>query len=127
VLTRPMLRKLTAFLAAAAAALTISCAAPAAEYPTHPVTILVAFTPGGPSDVLSRIVGKRPPDFPDRSVDRGVLVDEDIRTPERLLNLSAIHKATGVPDEEDQHLHWNLFELYTVAAPAQRVRRNVEF
>jgi tripartite-type tricarboxylate transporter receptor subunit TctC len=54
-----MLKKLTAFLASLAATLTISVAAPAAEYPTRPVTILVAFTPGGPSDVLSRIVGKR--------------------------------------------------------------------
>ena len=54
-----MLKRLTAFLAGLAAALTISLAAPAAEYPTHPVTILVAFTPGGPSDVLARIVGKR--------------------------------------------------------------------
>jgi len=35
-------------------------AAPArAEYPTHPVTLVVAFTPGGPSDVLARIVGKK--------------------------------------------------------------------
>ena len=32
---------------------------PAADYPTRPVTLVVAFTPGGPSDVLSRIVGKR--------------------------------------------------------------------
>src|SRR3954471_6794499 len=54
-----MLKRLTAILAGLAAALTISLTAPAAEYPTHPVTILVAFTPGGPSDVLSRIVGRR--------------------------------------------------------------------
>src|ERR1041384_299795 len=58
-LRRPMLRRLTMFLAGLAAALTISLAAPAAEYPTHPVTIIVAFTPGGPSDVLSRIIGRR--------------------------------------------------------------------
>ena len=37
----------------------MSYAAPAADYPTRPVTIVVAFTPGGPSDVLSRIIGKR--------------------------------------------------------------------
>ena len=43
---------------------TILCAAmtfavSAADYPSRPLTIVVAFTPGGPSDVLSRIVGKR--------------------------------------------------------------------
>jgi tripartite-type tricarboxylate transporter receptor subunit TctC len=31
----------------------------AAEYPTRPVTLLVAFTPGGPSDVLARIIGRQ--------------------------------------------------------------------
>src|SRR5947209_14012004 len=31
----------------------------AADYPVRPVTLAVAFTPGGPSDVLSRIVGKK--------------------------------------------------------------------
>lgn len=31
----------------------------AAEYPARPVTLIVAFTPGGPSDVLARIVGKK--------------------------------------------------------------------
>jgi tripartite-type tricarboxylate transporter receptor subunit TctC len=30
-----------------------------AEYPTRPVTLIIAFTPGGPSDVLARIVGKK--------------------------------------------------------------------
>jgi tripartite-type tricarboxylate transporter receptor subunit TctC len=59
VLKKLMLKKLTAFVAFLAAALAISLAASAAEYPTRPVTIVVAFTPGGPSDVLSRIVGKR--------------------------------------------------------------------
>jgi tripartite-type tricarboxylate transporter receptor subunit TctC len=34
-------------------------AALAADYPVRPVTLAVAFTPGGPSDVLSRIVGKK--------------------------------------------------------------------
>ncbi len=34
-------------------------AARAAEYPTRPVNLIVAFTPGGPSDVLARIVGRQ--------------------------------------------------------------------
>jgi tripartite-type tricarboxylate transporter receptor subunit TctC len=34
-------------------------AAVAADYPTRPVNLVVAFTPGGPSDVLARIIGKK--------------------------------------------------------------------
>jgi tripartite-type tricarboxylate transporter receptor subunit TctC len=34
-------------------------AAVAAEYPARPVNLIVAFTPGGPSDVLSRILGRK--------------------------------------------------------------------
>jgi tripartite-type tricarboxylate transporter receptor subunit TctC len=41
-----------------AASLVIAVTA-AAEYPVRPVTLIVAFTPGGPSDVLARILGKR--------------------------------------------------------------------
>jgi tripartite-type tricarboxylate transporter receptor subunit TctC len=33
--------------------------AQAADYPNRPVTLVVAFPPGGPSDVLARIVGKK--------------------------------------------------------------------
>src|ERR1700723_1943404 len=33
--------------------------ASAADYPTRPVNLIVAFTPGGPSDVLARIIGKK--------------------------------------------------------------------
>jgi tripartite-type tricarboxylate transporter receptor subunit TctC len=47
------------FLAGLAVAATLSFAASAADYPTRPVSIVVAFTPGGPSDVLSRIIGQR--------------------------------------------------------------------
>ena len=39
------------------------CLAPtgasAQAYPTKPVSLLIAFPPGGPSDVLSRVVGKK--------------------------------------------------------------------
>ena len=34
-------------------------AACAADYPARPVNLIVAFTPGGPSDVLARIVGRQ--------------------------------------------------------------------
>src|SRR6266581_321976 len=46
----------------AAGSIALLCAvvaANAADYPTRPVNLLVAFTPGGPSDVLARILGKR--------------------------------------------------------------------
>jgi tripartite-type tricarboxylate transporter receptor subunit TctC len=54
-----MFRKLPPVVIAFVAALWLSLPAPAADYPSRPVTIIVAFTPGGPSDVLARIVGKR--------------------------------------------------------------------
>ncbi len=47
------------FIAGVVVALTFSFASPAADYPSRPVSIVVAFTPGGPSDVLSRIIGLR--------------------------------------------------------------------
>jgi tripartite-type tricarboxylate transporter receptor subunit TctC len=48
----------------AAALLGLTMLLPGAEagaqaYPTKPVSLLIAFPPGGPSDVLSRIVGKK--------------------------------------------------------------------
>ncbi len=56
---RLILKKLTAVVAGFAAVCVASYAAPAADYPARPVTIVVALTPGGPSDVLSRFIGKR--------------------------------------------------------------------
>src|SRR5437764_13047881 len=56
--TMNMRRLLFAFLLAAATGLWLAAAA-AADYPTRPVSLIVAFTPGGPSDVLARIVGKK--------------------------------------------------------------------
>ena len=46
-------------LLAALASLFPAVPASAAEYPTRPVTLIVAFTPGGPSDVIARIIGRR--------------------------------------------------------------------
>ena len=37
----------------------IMSVAVAADYPSRPVNLVVAFTPGGPSDVLARILGKK--------------------------------------------------------------------
>src|SRR3981189_767588 len=48
---------MSSILASIFALVTTLCAATAADYPTRPVTLIVAFTPGGPSDVLARIVG----------------------------------------------------------------------
>lgn len=73
------------------------------------------------------IVAKRPPDFAYGGVDRGVLVDEHIGTPQCCVNLRAIDKETGFLDESDEYLHRNLFELDPLTRPAQHVRRNVEF
>jgi tripartite-type tricarboxylate transporter receptor subunit TctC len=52
-------RRLLGVVACLALTLFAVGAAPAAEYPNHPVTLIVAFTPGGPSDVIARILGKR--------------------------------------------------------------------
>jgi tripartite-type tricarboxylate transporter receptor subunit TctC len=54
-----MPRIMTAVIAGVAALLWAAPALFAADYPVRPVTLVVAFTPGGPSDVLSRIVGKK--------------------------------------------------------------------
>jgi tripartite-type tricarboxylate transporter receptor subunit TctC len=51
-----MFRKLAALVLLLSA---FAVPAHAADYPTRPVTLVVAFTPGGPSDVLARIVGKQ--------------------------------------------------------------------
>jgi tripartite-type tricarboxylate transporter receptor subunit TctC len=53
-----MLRRLVPVISAFIA-LFIPVTAHAAGYPTRAVNLVVAFTPGGPSDVLARIVGKR--------------------------------------------------------------------
>jgi tripartite-type tricarboxylate transporter receptor subunit TctC len=58
-----MTRLIAIAIAALVCALTFSGIVPtraiAAEYPTRPVTLIVAFTPGGPSDVLARIIGRQ--------------------------------------------------------------------
>src|ERR1700741_4683135 len=54
------LEKMTKLLTAALAFFAmLATGAVAADYPTRPVTLVVAFTPGGPSDVLARIVGRQ--------------------------------------------------------------------
>src|SRR2546430_13658764 len=54
-----MFKKFVTLAAGLAAMLLALPAAPAADYPTRPINLLVAFTPGGPSDVLSRILGRK--------------------------------------------------------------------
>jgi len=54
-----MLRKPLAILAALGLLAWTMPAGHAADYPTRPITLAVAFPPGGASDVLARLVGKK--------------------------------------------------------------------
>jgi tripartite-type tricarboxylate transporter receptor subunit TctC len=54
-----MYHKVRTALVGAALTSVLTLAAHAAQYPNHPVTLVVAFTPGGPSDVLARILGRQ--------------------------------------------------------------------
>jgi tripartite-type tricarboxylate transporter receptor subunit TctC len=49
-----MLKKLLA----GCAALAVAFAAAAEDYPTHPVSVVVPFAPGGPTDTVTRLVGQ---------------------------------------------------------------------
>ena len=52
-----MAKKLALLIAGLVAALTLSFAAPAADYPTRPITLIVPHKAGGPSDVIARVLG----------------------------------------------------------------------
>src|SRR5260370_42478585 len=54
-----MRRTILAWLATLSLGLGLAAAAHAQTYPTRPVTLVVAFTPAGPSDVLARVVGRK--------------------------------------------------------------------
>jgi tripartite-type tricarboxylate transporter receptor subunit TctC len=54
-----MNRLLASCLVACAAFLGANPAAQAAEYPDHPITLVLGFAPGGPSDVLAKIVTRK--------------------------------------------------------------------
>ena len=50
--------RITTLAMAALAILFGTAAAPADDYPSHPITMMVGFPPGGPTDALARLVGK---------------------------------------------------------------------
>ncbi len=52
------MKKAIAFLASAALACSASVAL-AADYPTRPITLMIGFAPGGPSDVMARILTRK--------------------------------------------------------------------
>ena len=51
--------KLTSVFTALAVAAGCATQALAQAYPSHPITIIVPFPAGGPSDTLARILGER--------------------------------------------------------------------
>ena len=53
------MQRLMAWFAGCAALVLAMPAAPAAEFPIKPVTLVIGFAPGGPSDVMARILTKR--------------------------------------------------------------------
>jgi tripartite-type tricarboxylate transporter receptor subunit TctC len=55
---RNTMTRILAFIVAVAATVSPGIAM-AADYPSRPVTLIVAYTPGGPSDVLARIIGRQ--------------------------------------------------------------------
>jgi len=73
----------------------LSSAAPAAAsppaYPTRPITLVLAFAPGGPSDVLARIVAKRM----EQSLGQPVIIDN---RPGAGGNIAAEAVAHAAPD-----------------------------
>lgn len=56
-----MIQRTTLAASIACAALSLACTAPvsAQEYPVKPVRFVIAFSPGGPSDILTRLIGSR--------------------------------------------------------------------
>src|ERR1700751_5917728 len=54
-----MFRRTIALAAAVVALCSAIAPARAADYPSRPVTLIIGFAPGGPSDVLARILTKK--------------------------------------------------------------------
>ena len=53
------MKKITSFLAAAVAALTLAGPAAAEDFPTRQVTMVIPFAAGGPQDTIGRIIAQR--------------------------------------------------------------------
>jgi hypothetical protein len=73
-------RKFLHLAASAAAVPAISSIAEAQTYPTRPVRVITGFPPGGPSDILARLMGQRFPTAFSRLNRNGSTIDSRLVT-----------------------------------------------
>jgi tripartite-type tricarboxylate transporter receptor subunit TctC len=82
--------RILAFVVAIAATISAGIAA-GADYPSRPVTLIVAYTPGGPSDGLARIIGRQM----EKVLGQPIVIDN---RPGGAGNIAAETVAHAVPD-----------------------------
>jgi hypothetical protein len=65
--------------------------------------------------------------LPDRRVDTGVRIDEDVTSPDPFLDLFPRDKLTALFDQQHQQLHGDAFELERTAGTTELASAEIEF